>query len=264
MTPNAARFWSDHLIAETEKFGELITSSPQLLSGFLGGGAGEPFYRGGYSMAEECREFRVFQVHGPEGDFIVERNLEIQRAFLKSKMRVNGDTSDNDARWIQRISFADALDHLARHSKDNREALEAVVDCAAVSRGEARASTKQGFPNATLTKLAGTIGLSIVRAMESPDPTQAIKDLTSSFQLGLQALARSADLIDDKRLGRRPKVHELIESAEMIFLSRRERPTKLQVKEFLTSQKDRTIAGKNASATWTDLFLVSGLSDLPD
>lgn len=264
MMQDAARFWSDHLIAETDKFGELIPSSPtQLLSGFLGGGPSEPFYRGGYRLTDECREFRVFQVHGPDGIFIVERNFEIQRAYLKSRMRVNGDTPKNEGRWIRRVALADGLENLARHAKENRDALEAVADTAQISNAEAREANKHGSPNTTLTKLAGTIGLEIIKALDSSDPSQSIKELTSSFQLALQALARSANRLDDRRLGSRPRPHDLISMAEGIFLQSRERPTKSHVISLL-AHLELTIRGKNSAADWRQLFMLAGLSDLPD
>lgn len=255
---NSPGFWTDELVKETPDFGELDTS-PGLL------GISMPRYRGGYRIIAECEEFRVLQKGTPEGNLIVERNLAIQRAFLKSKMKINGDAAKNEGRWIRRIAIADALNRLIEFSSDNRDALEAIADSASLTNEEiGRVMRNSGSPGATLTKLAGTIGLEAANILGSSDPRLAISELTSAFQLGLNAVARSNSLIDDKRTGSRPRAHDLIEKAEFFFLHYRVRPTKSLVRSLVTFDGQRRVGGKNAPAAWKDLFTVSGLTGLPE
>ncbi|MCH7228275.1 hypothetical protein [Haloferula sp. A504] len=253
-------FPSDAERERTPNLGEVLPPDPEphnLLSHTV------PHYAGGFRIVAECSGFRILERWNPGGKREVERSDQIEAAYWRDLC--GGNSGESSTSPERRAALALALDRLMAFAENEREALEPLRDRLTIS---AHDIDKVGEGLGGHVRLGATFGLELAEALNSPDIEDAIGDLTKSFRVALDNLARARGKKkeDGRRKSGRPCVINAILEAQRQFvfstdserrLSRASIRARMEACGFSYPKKHR-------KRDWEDLFKRAALGDLPD
>lgn len=254
-------FESDIDKRRTPNLGELLPPDPKPHNLHS---QGEPYYAGGFRIISECSGFRGLERWHPGGTIEIERSHQIEAAFWRSVCGVNDSHASSDPN--RRVAFALALRQLMDYAERRRQQLSPLRDKLMISTDDAF-STDGGLGGHV--RLGATLGLAISEAINADDPSLAIRDLTNTFKVGLENVAKAEGKKPDKRRRKGPKPHQAIHEAEYLFgslLRSSASPVKLSksmIQAVLVSTGFDWLS-KDRRGKWADLFQQACLDDLPD